>query len=72
MPADSQEAKATGSMTACGIANLLMCKDVLLESAKGKKRWKDQLFESTVDRAVWDGLAWLDRNWSSFDNPPRA
>ena len=66
---DGTEGKATGSMTACGIANLLMCKDVLQDSAKGKKRWAENLFDSKVEESVYDGLAWLDLNWSSFRNP---
>ena len=66
---DGTEGKATGSMTACAIANLLMCKDVLTESAKGKKRWKKYKLDSRVTESVYDGIAWLDRNWSPFRNP---
>ena len=66
---DAEEGLATGSMTACGIANLVMAKDVLLESKKGRKRWAAQGFEARVDRAIMDGLAWLDLNWSATSNP---
>ena len=66
---DGSEGIATGSMTACGLVNLLLAKDVLDETPSGKKMWKDLMLDSKVDTALWDGLAWLDRNWSSFDNP---
>jgi hypothetical protein len=66
---EGSEGKATGSMTACGIANLLIAKEVLLESRKGRKLWEDRRFASVVEKAVWDALAWLDRNWSAFANP---
>ena len=69
---DDGEGTATGSMTACGIANLLMAKDVLLESAKGQKRWKENGLEQRLDQAVHDGIAWLDLHWSAFDNPGRG
>ncbi len=69
---DATEGIATGSMTGCGVANLLMVKDVLLESKKGRKLWEEMGFDRTVDTAIWDGLAWLDLNWSSFTNPKRG
>jgi len=65
------EGQPTGAMTGCGIANLLMARDVLRESTKGKRLLKKLELESRIDEAVFDGLAWLDRNWSSFENPPR-
>jgi hypothetical protein len=66
---DAEEGLATGSMTACGVANLVMAKDVLLESKKGRKRWASQGFDGRVDQAIADGLAWLDLNWSATRNP---
>jgi len=66
---DRVEGKATGSMTACGVANLVMAKDVLLESKKGKKAWEAQGFGGRVDQAILDGLAWLDLHWSAGSNP---
>ncbi len=65
---DGSEGKATGSMTACGIANLLMCRDVLENHRKTKKDYPSSPLASQIEKAVWDGLAWLDRNWSNFDN----
>lgn len=66
---DGVEGKATGSMTACGVANLVMAKDVLLESKRGRKRWKAQGFDTRVETAILDGLAWLDLHWSASRNP---
>ena len=66
---ERSEGVATGSMTACGVANLLMAKQVLGESSKGRKLWSERGWDRTVDMAIWDGLAWLDKNWSSFANP---
>ncbi len=66
---DRTEGLATGAMTACGVANLLMAKQVLGESSKGRKAWSERGWDRTVDMAIWDGLAWLDKNWSPFTNP---
>ncbi len=63
------EGKATGSMTACGIANLLMAKEAITSSPKGKKAWGERALDRKVEVAIWDGLAWLDLHWSSFNNP---
>ncbi|MCB9825718.1 MAG: hypothetical protein H6806_11660 [Planctomycetes bacterium] len=65
---DRSEGKATGSMTACGIANLLMCQEVLANHRKTKRTFGTSPLAAQMEKAVWDGLAWLDRNWSSFDN----
>jgi hypothetical protein len=66
---EGTEGKATGSMTACGIANLLIAKSVMLEDRRGKRIWSDREWAGRVDTAVWDGLAWLDLHWSPFTNP---
>jgi hypothetical protein len=66
---DGSEGRATGSMTACGIGNLLISKEVLCESDKGRKDFLDRKLDKTVETAINDGLAWLDMNWSSFTNP---
>jgi hypothetical protein len=66
---DGNEGKAIGSMTGCGVVNLLLARDVVLESRKGQKLWRERGFEKRVDTAIWDGLAWLDVNWSPFNNP---
>jgi len=66
---DKDEGKATGSMTGCGITNLLLAKRVITETPKGRKLWSERALDRKVETAIWDGLAWLDRNWSPFRNP---
>ncbi len=66
------EGIATGSMTACGIANLLIAREVLAKDKKARKRWLDTGKLKKIDQCIWDGLAWLDRNWSAFSNPKRG
>jgi len=63
---DAHEGIATGAMTAAGVANLLMAREILSNDSKAKEGWEARA--KAVDTAVWDGLAWLDANWSSFDN----
>ena len=65
---DGSEGVATGSMTACGIANLLMAKEASAMTKKGRKLWTTSNMDAKVHRAIWDGIAWLDRNWSPFTN----
>jgi hypothetical protein len=69
---EGSEGKATGSMTACGLGTILICKEVLCESEKGRKKFLEKKYDSVVERATWDALAWLDRNWSPFNNPHSA
>lgn len=66
---DGSEGKATGSMTACGLGTLLICKEVLCETDKGRKLFLEKKLDSTIERATWDALAWLDLHWSAFNNP---
>lgn len=66
---DGSEGIATGSMTACGVTNLLIARDVLENDAKGKKLLKKNPgLLKKMETAIWDGLAWLDKNWSPFQN----
>ena len=62
------EGKATGSMTACGVANLLMAKEFLANHKKARKDFLDSELPRRINRGILDGMAWLDRNWSSFKN----
>lgn len=66
---DHTEGQATGSMTACGLANILIAKDALENDKKGKKILSKSDIIKRVDRATLDAIAWLDRNWSDFNNP---
>lgn len=66
---DGSEGKATGSMTACGIGTILIAKEVLCQTEKGRKKFLEAKLDKQVETAVNDGLAWLDLHWSSFRNP---
>ncbi len=59
-----------GSMTACGLANVMMARFVLTDGARQAKTWAKRADAQKVQQSVYDGLAWLDHNWSPFDNPP--
>ena len=66
---DGSEGIATGSMTACGVTNLLIAREVLENDSKGKKILKKNPgLMKKIEVGIWDGLAWLDRNWSPFTN----
>ena len=69
---DRFEGKATGSMTCCGLANLVMVRDILSHHRKTKKSYPTSPLAKEIDTAIYDSLAWLDRNWSSFNNTPRG
>jgi hypothetical protein len=66
---DRSEGKATGSMTACGVANLLIAREMIAQDKKVREDFVNSGMLKKVDTAIYDGLAWLDRNWSSFSNP---
>jgi hypothetical protein len=58
--------RATGAMTACGVATLLMGRHVL--SSRYPQTWRE--FNAVaLQQAIYDGLAWMDRRWSPFRNP---
>ncbi len=61
---------ATGSMTTAGIASLAICHDALTQP----KRLPiyNRKLENRVKRAVQDGFAWLDVNFTVERNPGRA
>lgn len=66
---DHHEGKATSSMTACGITNLLICRDVLENHPKAKKLWAGREdLHKRVEQSIWDGIAWLDKFWSPLQN----
>ncbi|MHC4608496.1 MAG: prenyltransferase/squalene oxidase repeat-containing protein, partial [Planctomycetota bacterium] len=58
----SGETAVSGSMTCAGVGSLLVIK-----SALGRKLNKKRLEE--IDRAIWDGFAWLYRVWTVKSNP---
>ncbi len=62
------EGKATGSMTACGVANLLICREMISKKRKDRLEFMESGMLKKVDKAIYDGLAWLDKYWSSYSN----
>jgi len=51
-------------MTTVGIASLVICRSELLRNSTYRRS-----LGGHVDRAVRDGIAWLDRNWRVDGNP---
>ena len=64
--AKERERVATGAMTGCGLATILMSRYVLMQ--RDDAVWKKQ-DQKAIQRAIYDGYAWLDANWSSTTNP---
>jgi hypothetical protein len=62
---EPRERTASGGMTACGVGTLVMGRYILLRRKDGA----EQMDLARVERSVFDGLAWLDANWSPFENP---
>ena len=65
------EGQATGGMTACGLANIEMARFVLTDGGKKRKEWNERADADKVQNAIFDGLAWLVKNWSPFENPKK-
>ena len=66
---EALEKSTSGAMTACGVANLLMARQGIGVGKAARKAWDAQKLDARVEKAVNDGLAWLDKNWSNFRNP---
>jgi len=58
----------TGSMTACGITSVLICSTVL--QARESAAY-DAALEAKAEKAFYDGVAWLDANWTMDRNVNR-
>ena len=65
---DHAEGKTTSAMTCCGVANLLMAREFLANHKKARKAFLKSDLPKRIDTAIYDGLAWLVRNWSPFTN----
>ena len=63
------EAEPRGGMTACGLANLEMARFVLTDGGSKREVWDKRADAAAVQEAIFDGIAWLDRHWSSFEDP---
>jgi len=57
----------TGSMTTAGITGLAICRAALQNAEKGTRK---ELYE--IDKAITDGFAWLDKNFTVQENPGRG
>ncbi len=66
---DGSEGIATGSMTACGMANILIAREALAQDNRARKQLVDSGLLKQMDTSLYDALAWLDTHWSSFTNP---
>lgn len=58
---------ASGSMTAAAVASLLVCRAQILESKTLKRKEKREILHD-VERAIFDGLAWLDKHFAMDAN----
>jgi len=57
----------TGSMTTAGISGLAICRAALQNAKKGSRK---EFYE--IDKAITDGFAWLDKNFTVRKNPGKA
>ncbi len=64
-----EEGKATGAMTACGIANIMMARFVLTDGGRSREAWDARPDAAKVQSSIEDGLTWLAENWSPNTNP---
>src|SRR5262245_18354175 len=58
----------TGSMTTAGLGTLAICHDALVKPSRFEGYVVET--EKKAGRAVADGFAWLEKNWSVDKNPP--
>ena len=70
---EPDEGEATGAMTACALANIEMARYVISDGRRdgGRKRWLARDDAEAVQTSIYDGIAWLEKNWSPFDNPKK-
>ena len=63
---------ASGAMTACGIGNIEMARFILTKGGTkaGRASWNKRPEAEKAQTALYDGIAWIEKNWNSFANPP--
>ncbi len=66
---DEHESRSRGGMTACGLANLEMARYVLSDGGRKRDKWDRRKDAARVQQAIFDGIAWLEENWSPFEDP---
>jgi hypothetical protein len=69
---DPEEGQAVGSMTACGVGCVQMARFILSDGGRKRAQWDARKDAQKVQESVQDGLAWLEQNWSPFDNPKKS
>jgi hypothetical protein len=57
--------EASGAMTAAGLSSLMIVKAILEEQYA-----LSTALRGTVDQGIWDGIAWLQKNYTVKGNPP--
>ncbi len=62
---DPEDREASGAMTACGLGIVTMARFSLM--TRSPRLWAKE-DAARVQQGVYDGLAWLDANWSPFKN----
>ncbi len=65
----AERGKGTGSMTACGIANIQMARFVLSDAGRKLEEYKERYDHQKVQASLEDGIAWLEENWNHRQNP---
>ena len=65
----ADEGQPTGGMTACGVGVLQIARYVLSKREDKTYAARDT---KAIQAAIYDGLAWLDANWSPFANPKKV
>lgn len=63
---EPREGKASGGMTACGIGSIVMSRYILMKRDDEAFKARDQ---KAIQQSIYDGCAWLDANWSPWENP---
>ncbi len=68
---EPDDGKPTGAMTAAGLATIEMARFVLREGGREDAAWAKRKDAAQVQQAVFDGFAWLQRNWHPVENPEK-
>ena len=68
--AQEDEKRVSGSRTACGVGSLLIAR-YALEARTGRESANAlaRLDRKALEKAIYDGLAWLSVNFSTYSNP---
>ena len=67
--ATERDTMVSSSMTACGLANIVICTTFL--EARESPLYTGELAQK-AEKAWWDGVAWLDMHWTVTENANRG